>query len=108
TTFPGAPLTIVHGPIARQIGVNGGANVFGSGFRANATIGRAIRLVLYNLGGAIPDVGDMAPLGNPSKYTFCIAENEAESPWEPFHTERGFRPEDSAVTVFNCDGPIGV
>jgi hypothetical protein len=108
TTFPGAPLTIVHGPIARQIGLNGDVNVFGSGFRANATIGRAIRLVLYNLGGSVPGVGDMSPLGAPSKYGFCIAENEAESPWAPFHTDRGFAPDESAVTVFACDGPLGV
>jgi hypothetical protein len=94
--------------VARRLGVNGGANVFGSGFRANATIGRAIRLVLYNLGGGTPDVGDKAVLGHPGKYTFCIAENEAESPWAPFHTDRGFAPEDDVVTVFACDGPQAI
>jgi hypothetical protein len=108
TTFAGGPLTIVHGPIARRIGVNGGFNVFGSGVRANATIGRALRLILFNLGGAYPGVGDMTPLGMPSKYTFCIAENEAEGPWAPFHTDHGFAAKEDAVTVFSCEGPTSV
>jgi hypothetical protein len=105
TTSAVGPLTVVHGPVAQQIGVNGGLNAFGSGYRANATIGRAIRLILLNLGGGQPGVGDMAQLGGPHKYSYCIAENEAESPWEPFHTERGFGREDSAVTVFACESP---
>src|SRR5262245_34803726 len=108
TTFPGGPLTVVHGPIAKRIGVNGGFNVFGSGFRANATIGRALRLILFNLGGAYPGVGDMTPLGSPGKYTFCIAENVDESPWAPFHTDHGLAAEDDAVTVFSCEGPTSV
>jgi hypothetical protein len=108
TTFPGGPLTVVHGPIAERIGVNGGFNVFGPGFRANATIGRALRLVLLNLGGGTPGTGDMTPLGNPNKYTFCIAENDRENPWQPFHTERGFGTEEDAVTVFCCEGPTSI
>lgn len=108
TTHPCAPLMIVSGPVAQRIGVNGKANVFGSGFRANATIGRAIRLILLNLGGGTPDVGDKSVLGHPGKYSFCIAENDADSPWAPFHTDRGFRPEEEVVTVFACDAPQAI
>ncbi|MBI4329919.1 MAG: hypothetical protein HY673_01400 [Chloroflexi bacterium] len=92
------PLLVVSGPIAKQIGVNSGTNVFGSGFRANATIGRAIRLILWNIGGAIPDVGRMAVLGHPGEWSHCIAERD-DTPWEPLHVERGFAPDDSCVTV---------
>src|SRR5215510_13348891 len=76
TTHMAAPLVVVNGPIAREIGMNPGANCFGSGNRANATIGRAIRLILLNVGGAWPGELDKATLGHPGKYTYCIAENE--------------------------------
>src|SRR5271169_1589374 len=80
TTHMASPLVIVNGPRAREIGMNGGANAFGSGNRANATIGRAIRLVLLNVGGAWPGDLDKSTLGHPGKYSYAVAENEAESP----------------------------
>lgn len=105
TTHAASPLIFVHGPIRKQIGVNCSSNVFGQGFRANATIGRAVRLVLMNIGLGIPGKTDMATLGTPCKYTFCAGENEENSPWEPYHVERGFNPEDSAVTVHAGEAP---
>jgi len=108
TTHPVAPLLIVNGPIVQAIGMNAGAGVFGPGWRPNATIGRAIRLILMNLGGAWPGAGDMATQGQPSKYTYCIAENEAESPWAPLHVEHGLDPAQSAVTVFGGENPHNV
>lgn len=101
-TNNGTPFVIVNGPIARELGVNAAGNVFGQGWRANATIGRALQLILRNLGGDIPGDTDMSTQGQPGKFTFCIAENEAESPWQPFHVERGFAPEDSTVTVIGA------
>src|SRR6202043_3310530 len=89
TTHMAAPLLIVNGPVRTQIGMNAGANVFGSGNRANATIGRAIRLILLTVGGAIPGDLDKSTLGHPGKYTYCIAENEELSPWAPYHVEHG-------------------
>ena len=82
TTHPVAPLLIVNGPYGREVGVHGGSGCFGPGFRANATIGRAIRLILLNVGGAWPGRYDMATQGSPAKFSYCIAENEAASPWE--------------------------
>jgi hypothetical protein len=100
-----APLLIVNGPHAQEIGLFGGRGCFGPGFRANATIGRAIRLMLLNLGGGIPGVVSMSTFGQPSKYTFCIAENEAESPWEPLSKSRGFAPDENVVTAVACENP---
>ena len=80
TTHPCAPLVIVNGPIARELDINSSHNAFGPGVQSNATIGRAIRFALINIGGAIPRIGDMATAGSPAKYTYCVAENEAESP----------------------------
>jgi hypothetical protein len=108
TTHVTAPLIVVHGPIADRLGVNGGPNCFGQGWLANAAIGRAVRLALVNLGGARPAGIDKATFGHPGKYTYCIAENAAESPWEPFHVEQGFGPEDDAVTVFAAEAPHNV
>src|SRR5437870_1271218 len=99
TTHMAAPLLVVNGPVARDIGMNGGVNAFGSGNRANATIGRAIRLVLLNVGGGWPGDLDKSTLGHPGKYTYAVAENEAESPWAPYHVEKGFAAEDSTVFV---------
>jgi hypothetical protein len=84
--------------------VNYSSNVLGQGWRANATIGRAIRLILTNIGGATPGLYDKATLGQPAKYTFCIAENEQENPWEPLHVERGLQRGSNAVSVFGCSG----
>ena len=95
TTHVAAPLLIVNGPIAQEIGMNGGVNAFGSGNRANATIGRAIRLIMLNVGGGWPGDLDKSTLGHPGKYTYCVAENEAQSPFAPYHVEHGYKPEDS-------------
>ena len=108
TTHPVAPLIVVNGPIAREIGLNGGYNAFGQGVRANVTIGRAVRLVLMNVGGGLPGSGDRATQGSPAKLAYCVAENEAESPWEPLHVEAGFPRDASVVTVFGCEGPHNI
>jgi hypothetical protein len=108
TTHMAAPLLIVNGPIARAIGMNAGGNCFGSGNRANATIGRAIRLVLLNVGGGWPGELDKATLGHPGKYTYCIAEHEAQSPFAPYHVDKGFDPQDSTVFVLAAEPPHSV
>jgi hypothetical protein len=108
TTHMAGPLLIVNGPVAGAIGMNGGCNAFGSGNRANATIGRAIRLVLLNVGGAWPGELDKSTLGHPGKYTYCVAENEAASPWAPYHVEKGFSAEDSTVFVIAAEPPHSV
>lgn len=108
STHISTPLVIVNGPIVQELGINYGHNVFGQGWRANATIGRAVKLVLVNLGGAIPGVTDKATFGHPGKFTYCIAENEAANAWEPLHVERGFAPTDSTVTVFGAEAPHNI
>ncbi|MDR7445247.1 MAG: hypothetical protein QN193_11210 [Armatimonadota bacterium] len=94
-----AVLLIVNGPIRNRLAFNCKDNVLGPGDRANATVGRAIRLVIQNALGIRPHVYDLSTQGTPAKYSFCIAENEEESPWEPLHVERGFAREESTVTV---------
>jgi hypothetical protein len=108
STHISTPLVIVNGPIVQALGINSGHNVFGQGWRANATIGRAVKLVLVNLGGAIPGVTDKATFGHPGKFTYCIGEHEAANPWEPLHVERGFAPDDSTVTVFGAEAPHNI
>ena len=108
TTHPCAPLVIVNGPIRQRLGMNAGSGAYGPGWRANATIGRAVRLALLNVGGAYPGVGDMSTQGAPSKYTYCVAENEEENPWQPLHVERGFRPDQSTVTVLAGEPPHNI
>ena len=98
-------LMIVNGPIARELDINAGDNLFGPGWRSNLTIGRAVRLVMRNVCGSLPGLLDRGTLGHPGKLSYVIAENEAESPWTPLHVERGFRPEQSAVTVIAANGP---
>jgi hypothetical protein len=100
STMGSAVLVVVSGPVATEIGVNSGFSVFGPGHRANATIGRAIRLVIINATGSSSGEIDKATLGHAGKYTMCIAEAEAVSPWEPLHVERGFAAQDSVVTIF--------
>jgi hypothetical protein len=100
STGGSAMVLIVNGPIAKRLGVNSGNNAFGQGTRANATIGRAVRLTMMNAMNARPGLLDRATLGNPGKYSFCFAENEDNHPWEPLHVERGFRRDQSAVTVY--------
>src|SRR5438876_7498083 len=98
-------LMIVNGPIASALDVNAGDNLFGPGWRSNLTIGRALRLVMRNVCGSRPGTLDRGTLGHPGKLSYVIAENEAESPWTPLHVERGFRPEQSAVTVLAAEAP---
>ena len=93
------PLIMLNGPIVQKLGANSKHNAFGPGNRANATIGRAVRLVCRNIGGEIPGETDMATHGQPGKYTFCFAEAEDENPWGAFHVEKGFAQENSTVTV---------
>jgi len=107
TTHLAAPMVIVHGEIAETAGFNGGVGAFGPGNRANATVGRAVRLVLLHVAGARPGFGDAATHGQPAKYTFCAAENLAESPWEGYAVSRGVDAP-SAVTVHCGEGPHNV
>ncbi len=108
TTYFVGPLIIVNGPIRQRIGLNCGRNVFGQGSRANATIGRALQLVVRNVGGGRPGEVDMATLGQPGKYTACIGENEELSGWDPLHVERGFDRDQSAVTLFAAEAPRAI
>ena len=95
-----APCLIVNGPVRNDLRINSGTGALSPGNIANATIGRALGLMIKNIGGARPGIEDMGVLGNPMKYSTVVAENEEESPWEPLHVERGLKREDSAVTVF--------
>jgi peroxiredoxin len=105
TTYFPAPLIIVNGPIRGGIGMNAGHNALGQGNRANATIGRALPLIIRNVGGGRPGEIDKCTLGHPGKYTYCFAENEEASPWEPLSVERGFAAGDSTVTLFAGEAP---
>ena len=105
TTNPVGPMVVVNGPIRNRLGFNYGAGCFGPGSHANATVGRALRLALVNIGGAIPGDVDKAPLGWPGKATsLCVAENEEASPWPPYHTDVGFGADDDVVTVLAVNG----
>jgi hypothetical protein len=97
-----SPLLIVNGPVVAKLGMNAGGNVFGQGCRATAAIGRALQLILRNIGGELPGETDMSTQGHSGKFTFCIAENEAASPWAPFHVDRGYAAGDSTVTVIGA------
>ena len=108
TTYFTGPVLVVNGPIRRRIGMNSGINALGQGNRANMTIGRALNLVVRNVGGARPGGVDRAALGSPGKLSFCFPEDEERSPWEPLSVERGFSPEDSTVTLFAGHGPIEI
>lgn len=107
TTHPVTPLVVVHGPVVSELGFNPGANTFGQGNRANATVGRAVRLVLQNIGRAWPGETDRATHGSPAKYTYCVAENAAASPISTFHAQRG-GGEGGAVTVIGGEAPHNV
>src|SRR5499425_54800 len=106
STGGAAVLMIVNGPIAARLGFNSGDNLFAPGWRSNATVGRAVRLVMRNVIGTLPGRLDRGTFGHPGRFTYVMAENEAESPWTPLHVERGCRPEDSAVTVMAALAPI--
>jgi hypothetical protein len=107
TTHPVTPLVIVHGPVVEELGFNGGPNVFGQGNRSNAGVGRALRLVLQNIGQARPGETDRATHGTPGKYAYCIAENTAGSPFATFHEDRGGGAR-GAVTVLGGEGPHNI
>lgn len=105
STKGGAPLVIVNGPVRASAGVHARGNVFGHGTRANAVIGRALRLFIQNVGHSRPEELDRATLGHPGKFAYCIAEDEEGSPWPPLHARRGCAPDRSAVTVVGCEAP---
>lgn len=108
TTNPVTTWVIVNGPVVSALGMNAGINCLGQGNRANSTLGRALRLVMQNIGGAWPGDMDRATHGQPGKFLFCCAENEAASPWVPLHAERGCAPGDSAVTVVGASGTLNL
>ena len=105
TTYFSSPIIIVNGPIAKKIGMNSGINALGQGNRANATIGRALNLIVLNVGGGRPGEADRSTLGAPSKYTLCFAEDESDPEWEPLSVARGLPRGVSAVTLFQGHGP---
>ena len=105
TTHPTAPLVVVHGPIVKKAGFNAGIGTLGPGNRSNATVGRAMRLCLLNIGHARHGDGDYATQASPAKYAYCMAENSDESPWLPYYVEAGIDPDKSAVTVMGAEGP---
>jgi hypothetical protein len=104
TTYFSSPIVIVNGPVAKKIGMNSGLNALGQGNRANATIGRALNLIVRNVGGGRPGEADRATLGAPSKYTLCFAEDESDPSWEPLSVARGFPRNASTVTLFQGHG----
>jgi hypothetical protein len=108
STHFSAPLIIVNGPIRQRIGLNCAFGVFGPGIRSNATIGRALRLLMVNVGGARPGEISMSTFGHPGRYTYCIGENEEVSPWAPLHVDAGLPREASAVTLFAGEAPHGI
>lgn len=101
-----APLMVLSGPIVNQLNLNTSYSLFGPGHHANATIGRAIRLLMQNVCGAIPGLLDKSTFGHPGKYSYCIGESAADNPWAPLHADRGVPAEASAVTVFSGEAPI--
>ncbi|MBW3664286.1 MAG: hypothetical protein KY469_14390 [Actinobacteria bacterium] len=110
STGPHAPLIVINGPIARELGVNSGRGALGPGrqSRVNTVIGRALRLILMNVGKCYLEILDLDTIGSPKKYGMCLAENEAASPWVPLHVERGFDGDDNIVTVFSVESEIEV
>lgn len=108
TTHFAAPLIMIHGPVREKLGFWSRQNVFSNIAQANSTLGRALQLILLNIGGGRPDGIDMSTLGNSGKFSYCIAENEEENPWEPFHMTRGFTREQSALSLFAAEPPRGV
>lgn len=103
TTSNDCPLVIVSGPIARQLDISSGSNALGRGWRANATIGRALHMIINNIGGSWPGVNDMSTLGHPGEFANCLAEIEEGNPWGPLHAELGFSKESNVVTVVTAE-----
>ncbi|NYB27148.1 MAG: hypothetical protein HVN34_07445 [Methanobacteriaceae archaeon] len=108
TTHPISICAIVNGPVSTELAINSGAGCLGPGNIANATIGRALRLSMINIAGAVPGIGDHATMGSPAKYSFCFAEAESESPWEPLHVEIGYKSDVSTVTMMAAEAPQNV
>lgn len=108
TTHPVAVCNIINGPIAHELDINSGVGCLGPGNIANASIGRAVRLCLINLAGAVPGVGDHATMGSPAKFCYCFAEAEEDSPWDPLHVERGFSEDISTITLIAAEAPHNV
>ena len=108
TTQPAGQLVLINGPVRDAIGLNGSIGALGPGWRANLTIGRALRLLVSLTGGGFPGRLDRATLGHPGKLSMCLAEDEETSPWEPLHVERGFRADQSVVTLIACDAPLSI
>lgn len=108
TTHFAAPLVLINGPVRNELGFWSKQNVFSNVARANSSLGRALQLILLNIGGGRPDGIDMSAQGNAGKFSQCIAENEEENPWEPFHVDRGFQRDESTVTLFAAEPPRGV
>jgi hypothetical protein len=102
TTNPMTPFLLINGPVRHRLEINAGAGCLGPGWRANATIGRAIRLILQNAGGALPGVYSKSSFGSPLRYTYVCGENEEENPWTPYHVDQGYATTDSTVTVFKA------
>jgi hypothetical protein len=103
-----APLLVVNGPLADRLQVNAASGALGPGWRANATIGRAVRLIMNNLGGGWPGAVSFAGIGQPGRYGLCLAERSDASPWPPLHVELGYRPEQSTITVLRAETAINV
>ena len=108
TTQPVGQVVVVNGPVRDVIGLNGSVGALGPGWRANMTIGRALRLVISLTGGGFPGRLDRSTLGNPGKLGLCFAEDEEASPWEPLHISRGYDARQSVVTVFGADAPLSI
>ena len=108
TTHPTSPLLIINGPLGKKLEINSKTGCFGPGWQSNATIGRAIRLILMNIGGAFPGKTAMPTQAQPSRYTFCVAENEEDNPWQPLHVERGYDAATSTVTVCAPENPHNI
>ncbi|PRZ43595.1 hypothetical protein CLV47_102285 [Antricoccus suffuscus] len=108
TTHPCAQFMMVNGPVRDAVELNCGTNCLGQGTRANAVIGRALQLILRNVGGAIPGVMDRSTQGSPAKYAYCFGENEEDSPWQPYHVRAGYASGDSTVTAMAAEGPHNI
>lgn len=104
TTNPDTPMMIISGPIVRQLDLNAGTNTLGRGWKANATLGRALHLIIQNIGGSWPGITDMSCFGQPGEFAMCMAENEAANPWMPLHMELGHPKAANVVTLFGAEG----
>src|SRR6185369_4826059 len=101
STGPQFPMVMVSGPYAQEIGMNSGCCALGPGSisQVNVSIGRALRLIMMNVGLSYPGISDMDTIGTPGKFSFCVAENEAATPWEPYRVQQGFGADETTVTV---------